>query len=213
MVVGAQPLAGRMNTREVEAVVFDVGGVLVQMGDIAALGPFNGIADAAGIRTLWLDCLHVDAHERGHIDIDEFSRRMVEHYAIPGTPEDFIQRFLVWPGALYPGVEETLAQLAQKVKVACLSNTCAFHWAGDTWAKDVRRLSPRLFLSFEMGLMKPERAIYDRTAEALGIAPERILFFDDTERNIVGAKLAGWDAHRVDGIAEVRQVLKDYDLI
>lgn len=202
-----------MSNRPIEAVVFDVGGVLVQMGDIAALGPFQGIVDAAGIRALWLDCTHVDAHERGHIDIDEFARRMVAHYAIPGTPEDFMQRFLAWPGSLYPGVEDTLTLLAQKVAVACLSNTCAFHWEGDTWAKDVRRLAPRLFLSFEMGLMKPERAIYDRTAEALGIAPGRILFFDDTERNIAGARAAGWDAHQVDGIAEVRLVLKDYGLI
>ena len=197
----------------VEAVVFDVGGVLVRMGDIAALGPFLGERDPAKIKALWLACSNVDAHERGHIDADEFARRMIATYKMAGSPEDFLARFLAWPGVLYPEVEATLAALAGKVEIACLSNTCAFHWAGDTWAADMKRLLPRRFLSFEMGLMKPERAIYDRAAAVLGIQPERILFFDDTEMNIVGARAAGWDAHLVDGITDVRKVLKDYGLL
>lgn len=41
---------------------------------------------------------------------------------------------------------------------------------------------------------KPERPIYDYTAEHLGIAPSRLLFLDDLEPNVNAARAAGWQA-------------------
>ena len=57
-----------------------------------------------------------------------------------------------------------------------------FDWLGDfhhcTW-------------SHRLSLAKPEAAIYDHAARGLGTAPEHILFVDDREENIAGARSAG----------------------
>ena len=48
--------------------------------------------------------------------------------------------------------------------------------------------------SSEEGCRKPERQIYDRTAERIGVVAERIIFIDDFEPNVIGARTAGWSA-------------------
>ena len=51
--------------------------------------------------------------------------------------------------------------------------------------------------SSEVGHRKPERAIYDLTAERLGVEPSRIIFLDDFGPNVAGARAAGWTAIHV----------------
>ncbi|MHB1021475.1 MAG: HAD family hydrolase [Acidobacteriaceae bacterium] len=45
--------------------------------------------------------------------------------------------------------------------------------------------------SWELGLIKPDVAIYQHAAAGLGCDPSEILFIDDKEENIAGAKAAG----------------------
>ena len=47
------------------------------------------------------------------------------------------------------------------------------------------------FSSCYLGLRKPQPAIYQRTLDILGKRPERILFVDDREENVVSAAAAG----------------------
>ena len=46
--------------------------------------------------------------------------------------------------------------------------------------------------SSEVGCRKPEPEVYRVTADRLGVAPEQILYLDDFEANLVGAREAGW---------------------
>lgn len=198
---------------ETRAVLFDIGGVIVRMNDITVLGPFNGRSDAAGILAQWLDCPHVQAHESGAIDGREFARRMVDTYAIGCTPEAFLERCMAWHGEMFPDVRETLAALRPDIKLACLSNTSTFSWTTAPCCIEAAELFDVQVLSHELGVMKPDPRIYRIAAERLGVAPQNILFFDDTERNVVGAKALGLDAHRVQGFAPARRILEDYGLL
>jgi FMN phosphatase YigB (HAD superfamily) len=214
MAVGPQPLAGGVSTGgQIDAVLFDIGGVILQMGDIATLGPFNGVHDTSAIQRIWLDSPIVDAHERGQIGADEFAARMIETYAIGCSPSAFLDRCIAWHGDVFDGVEETIAAIDPGVRVGCLSNTCDYHWRNHARSADVERLFSLQFLSFRMGVMKPEPEIYRMAAEQLGCAPDRILFFDDTERHVVGARQFGFDAHRVQGMAEARRILDERGLL
>jgi putative hydrolase of the HAD superfamily len=61
--------------------------------------------------------------------------------------------------------------------------------------------------SSEEGCRKPEREIFDRTAQRLGVAAERIIFLDDFEPNVVGARAAGWSAiHCVDPLEALAEL-------
>jgi epoxide hydrolase-like predicted phosphatase len=65
--------------------------------------------------------------------------------------------------------------------------------------------------SSEVGLAKPDPAIYELTASRLGVAGEEIVFLDDAEVNVEGARATGWHAVRhVDAarsIAELERVI------
>jgi len=80
-------------------------------------------------------------------------------------------------------------------------------------ADDMTRLFKRQFLSFRWGLMKPDAEIYLRAIGELGCAPERILFFDDNQANVDGARAVRIDAHLVDGPVTTREILNRYGLL
>lgn len=51
--------------------------------------------------------------------------------------------------------------------------------------------------SSEVGVRKPDPAIYALTTERVGCAPSEVLYVDDFIGNIEGARLAGWNAVHV----------------
>lgn len=55
-------------------------------------------------------------------------------------------------------------------------------------------LSPRLW-SGDIGLRKPDPAVFRLALERSGWEPGRVLFVDDVEANVEGAKAAGMEAH------------------
>ncbi len=49
-------------------------------------------------------------------------------------------------------------------------------------------------LSCELGLYKPQAAIYEHSYRGLGVAPEEVLFIDDKIENVMGAREVGMSA-------------------
>ncbi|USR79385.1 HAD-IA family hydrolase [Arcanobacterium pinnipediorum] len=86
-----------------------------------------------------------------------------------------------------------------------LSNVPATHLA---WLKEnkpwIDLFDVSLF-SCELGLAKPDPAIYRAAIEALGEAGDNILFFDDTYANVVGAREAGLRALHFVGIDQAKR--------
>ncbi|HOT63073.1 MAG TPA: HAD family phosphatase [Treponemataceae bacterium] len=58
--------------------------------------------------------------------------------------------------------------------------------------------------SCELGLVKPESAIYRACVERSGFMPGEIVFFDDMEANVRSAREAGIDAYRWVGLDRAR---------
>ncbi|MCF2871719.1 HAD family phosphatase [Octadecabacter sp. G9-8] len=55
------------------------------------------------------------------------------------------------------------------------------------------------FISGEMGVIKPDAAIYERLETACGVQPAALLFTDDRPENITAAQARGWQTHLFDG--------------
>ena len=49
----------------------------------------------------------------------------------------------------------------------------------------------KIFVSFELGFLKPDLRAYSFVAEKLGVKPSDIVFVDDKEENVDAAKKAG----------------------
>lgn len=57
----------------------------------------------------------------------------------------------------------------------------------------------RAYISGQMGVIKPDAEIYRRVEEECGVAPGALLFTDDRADNIATARARGWQTHLFDG--------------
>ena len=87
--------------------------------------------------------------------------------------------------------------------------TMLTNFAADTFAEARRRWDfldrPRgVTVSGEIGLLKPDRAIYDRHVADFGLDPAATIFIDDSQKNVDGAKAAGWQAVLFEGAEKLK---------
>ena len=197
---------GRGPTGSVGAVVFDVGGVLVRLGGVERMVTLSGMASADAVWARWLTCPWVRDFERGRCTVDEFVTGVIASWDLDVTPEAFLAEFASWPEAPLPGAAALVTEVASAVPTACLANTNAVHWdvAGGFGVVDGCTVR---FLSHELGMVKPDAEVFDHVAGVLGLDPGRILFLDDLESNVAGARSRGFVAARVTGPDEARTAL------
>ena len=83
-----------------------------------------------------------------------------------------------------------VAQLQQAgYRMGVLSNTCALHW--DYCVGHYRVVAEGFAvhaLSFRIGAVKPEAAIFHAAAELAGVRPEEIFYVDDMPQHVAGAR-------------------------
>ena len=81
-------------------------------------------------------------------------------------------------------------------RLGILSNTNEMHLAHVSGGRYgiIPGLFERTALSFEVGALKPDRAIFTAAAEMAGVAPAEIFFVDDRPENVQGARTVGFDA-------------------
>ena len=87
------------------------------------------------------------------------------------------------------------------------------HWKHQTASWPVLDRFDFKFLSFELGLAKPDQAIFRTVADLLPFRRERILYLDDVAVNSDAARSFGFRSERVQGLTEVRKVLAEVGVL
>ena len=198
---------------DIEVVLFDLGGVLVDFGGVEPMKAFSGITSDDEIWRRWLTCEPVRVYERGESSTEEFAAGVVADFGLPISPAEFLGSFRDWVGGVLPGAAALLADTATAAVVGCLSNTNELHYDAHF------RHSPELvglehqFFSYELGAVKPDRDIYDRVVARLGIPAGRVVFLDDNQINVDGAIAAGLVSRRTRGIDEARAALVELGVL
>jgi HAD superfamily hydrolase (TIGR01509 family) len=109
---------------------------------------------------------------------------------------------------LYPGAVDLLRQLSSAYTLGCLSNTNVLHWQRGRTVMQLDTLFDYTFVSCETGLLKPDGAAFQHVIRHTGSAPEQIVFFDDSQRNVDSAAATGMVACKTAGIEEVYRALR-----
>lgn len=93
---------------------------------------------------------------------------------------------------------DLIHNIRQKYPVYLLSNTNNIHiTASNNYLKKAHGINnldllfDKLYLSYEMGLWKPDAEIYREVLRANRLQPNEVIFFDDNHHNIESAKAIG----------------------
>jgi putative hydrolase of the HAD superfamily len=136
----------------------------------------------------------VHALERGEIAIPDFERELAKrlhtHDGRPVQPEGLVERMFAGFRTgrnEHPMLAAVRSARAGGLKTALLSNSWGLDYPREQWegAFDV------VVISGEVGMRKPEPAIYVHTASLLGLDPGQCVFVDDLGPNVRGAVEVG----------------------
>jgi len=107
-----------------------------------------------------------------------------------------------------PGTVQLLAELhAGGTRVALLSNA-GFDFSDPFRHSPMAAYFEAMFVSAELGLIKPDPEIYRVTARELGITLEQMVFIDNKKINVDAAVALGVTGHVFTTVAELRDFLE-----
>jgi glucose-1-phosphatase len=168
---------------DIDIVLFDLGGVLIEVGGVASLQEMVGNLANEEVWHRWLSCPWVRRFEKGECSDVEFSHGFVPEWKLDIAPERFLEIFRDWPVGPYSGTTELLAEVRQSVPIGCLSNTNSVHWEHQASQWPLLGMFDYRFLSFELGLVKPDEAIFRAVSEQVPFPRDRVLYLDDVAQN------------------------------
>lgn len=195
-------------------ILFDLGGVLIELTGVPRMVELtNGKLTADRLWEKWLLSPTVRLYESGKITTREFGAMIIKEFEMDILPEKYLAGFTAWPRGKYPGVNELLKTLKKTYRIASLSNTNPLHWNRMVDEMDFIHLFDYNFPSHLTSFLKPDLETYNHVVHETGIEPQEILFFDDNELNVRGAKKAGMDGVIVKGTAEAQRYLRSMNLL
>lgn len=153
---------------------------------------------------------HRDELDQGTLSVADYWLRVGAELGLTFAPAQ-VQRlwavdFRSWI-SVEPGSIDILAELnAGGTRVALLSNA-GFDF-GDAFRRaPFARYFEQIFVSAELGMIKPDPEIYRHVARELGIELPAMVFIDNKKVNVEGAESIGITGHVFTGVTELRTFL------
>ena len=177
----------------IDTIIFDFGDVFINLDKEATPLALKKL----GLKE-WnsnLDALNLD-FEKGKISETEFIlgfQNYIPNASIHQIREAWNAILLDFP--LYR--LEFLQMLSQKYRLFLLSNTDSIHIerfqhrAGISFYRDFYQCFEKVYFSFELGMRKPDSAIFEFVIKEHNLLPKNTLFVDDNLQNIESAEKLG----------------------
>lgn len=193
------------------AVVFDYGIVLTGPPDAAAHETMLRITGLPLDRFESLYWADRHAYDEGKLNGITFWQKFLRQAGLEQNREK-VEELNRWDARMW--TVENSAMVAWQLKLkqrglltAILSNMGDAVLASVEREFDwIRRFDVRVW-SFQLGLAKPDPAIYRHTLAELGVQPEETLFIDDKLPNVEAARALGMKAIQFFSVAELREEL------
>lgn len=199
----------------VEAVVFDVGRVLVEW-DMRLL--FAKLIDDPE-RLEWFvanvvtEAWHFE-HDAGRDLADMVAARKAEFPGNDHLIDAYATRFAETIPGNVPGTHEIVRELAGRgLPLFAITNFASTFWRDFRAGEPLFDLFADIVVSGDEKLAKPDARIFHLAARRFGYAPGAMLFIDDNAANIEGARALGWQVHHFTGADALRAELTARDLL
>jgi len=206
-----------------KVLLFDLGNVLLPIdldltykafADYSTKYSFEEIKRITHELALWMP------YESGQQSDAEFRTFLRKELSLHCTDQEFDKAFnallLQFPSEVYALLQTWKNQFAGLYLLSNTSNIHAIDYFQYTVGDEGVSIFPlfdQLFLSFEMGLVKPDAAIYQKVSDTINCPFDQIIFFDDNQFNIESAVRLGLDAHLIQpnrSLKQINQTLRAY---
>jgi HAD superfamily hydrolase (TIGR01509 family) len=188
--------------RGIRAILFDLGNVLIDV-DFYRCARFwsdrSGLPAETLASRFRIDRAYQD-FECGRLTASDYYTALRRMLGID-LPDDIMREG--WNTIIKgekTGIRDCLEKLSRHYPLYILTNTNPEHEI--VWRdahRDLLGYFEKIFVSSRMGFRKPDGEVYRQAARSIGQPYENILFFDDAEENVSGARRCGMQAvHVVD---------------
>lgn len=203
--------------KPVEAVIFDLGNVLIGFDHTIAVKKILRHTPKKGreIYDLFFDSALTQEFEKGRTATPEFFRQVKAALKLKISYEEFLS---IWNEIFFPKPESVdfAASLVPGVKLALLSNINQLHYEyiRKEFSSTLGLFEPdKIILSFRTGFIKPDKEIYDLALKALGVPRENVVYVDDRLDLIEAALSYGIKSIQFKSAKELKQKFQDLGIV
>ncbi len=175
----------------IKNIVFDVGRVLIDFNYELLFRFFEEKQLVIHSVQDFVERTRLTAYETGQISNDEYIDNLAQLFDVPVNPETLRQKWV----QIFEPIDEMLewaALLKEHYGVFLLSNTSALHWEYLISEYELDQVGHGMLASFEVGALKPDKAIFRAAEQRFALLPGETLFIDDLHENVRGAISSGW---------------------
>ena len=199
-----------MAERELQGLLVDFGGVLTTniWESFDRFCEQEGLERGAVLRLFRADgeaLALLRSLERGAVTDEVFERDFGELLGV--DPAGLIERLFAGLSPEQSMIDAASAARAGGARTGLITNS----WGTGIYERAPMAIFDATVISGDVGLHKPEPAIYELGAERIGLPPAACIFVDDLRENVAGAEAVGMTAvlHRdpVETIAELERAL------
>lgn len=192
----------KTNKRNIKAIIFDMGGVIVDLDIEGCKRAFKEYLGYYKIDEIIDPCHQKGIYgdlEEGKLTGDEFRSIVLQDSRPDALPENVDRAMWHILTGISPYKVELLKNLSERYDLYLLSNNnpvclprakAIFEDAGIP----LEKIFKKCFYSFEMKALKPSEAFYRAVVKETGLPAEQMFFIDDSRKNVDGAVAAGLPA-------------------
>jgi 2-haloacid dehalogenase len=196
-------------------IVYDLGGVLIDWDPRHLYRQL--IEDEAAMEWFLAEVCHTawnEEQDRGRsfaAAIEEAAARHPEHRPLIAA---YFER---WAEMMAGEIEGSVAIL-EELQSAGYELHALTNWSAETFPHARERFAflewfDSILVSADVGLIKPDPAIFDLLLERIGRTPADCIYIDDNPKNVASAAALGFDAIAFRSAAQLRADLEDRGLL
>lgn len=197
-------------------IVFDFGGVIAPINREKAVKAFTeiGLADADSLLDKYHQTGIFQELEEGAIGTADFQQKLGELCGRVLSWKETQQAWLGFFTEVNGALLECLEQLRPNYRLYVLSNTNPYvmGWAcSEDFSprhKPLDAYFDKLYLSYRIGVTKPDKLIFQRMIDDSGIVPSETLFVDDGTTNIETGRGMGFLTYQPANGEDWREALR-----
>jgi putative hydrolase of the HAD superfamily len=195
----------------IEGLLFDMGGVVIDIDFDPAFQAWSKYSDLPieEIRSRFAMDAPYRKHERGEIESVAYFAHLRDLLQLDADHTTIANDFnAIFLEEISATVDDIL-RIRSRYPCYAFTNSNPSHQ--EFWESSYPRAVQcfhRVFVSSELGLRKPEPEAFAAISRETGIDLANILFFDDMEENIIGARSVGMQAVLVKSHLDVKHALQ-----